>query len=63
VPKECFIDRSRFKSANDLYTYLINLNDNEYENYLKAIKNYLSGEEVKKFSCSFFADTIVKNII
>lgn len=63
VPQECFIDRSRFKSANDLYTHLINLSENEYENYLEAIKNYLGGEEINKFSCSYFADTIANNII
>ena len=63
VPHECFIDRGRFKTAEELYLYLINMPELEYINYIKAINLFLQSDNIKQFTCTHFARTIVNNIL
>lgn len=63
IPKECFIDKREFKSYEELYHYIKNMPDAEYEEYLENIEKYLNSDKVKVFSSKYFAETIVNNCI
>lgn len=58
IPKECFIDRAQFRSNYDLYNFMQNITEQEYNNYLAAIRNYLSSPPAQKFSVEYFVKTI-----
>jgi hypothetical protein len=54
VPADCFIDRRKFKSNEELYAFLKQMTKNEYEGYLKRITKWLGSEEAKRFSVDNF---------
>ena len=62
IPENCFIDRRKFSNHEQLYKFLINMTENEFIDYQRAIKNFLE-EKSNKFSCQNFANTIVSKII
>lgn len=55
VSIETFIDRRKFASLEDLYAFMKNMPDAEYQRYLDAIRNYLLGDQVKLFSAEHYA--------
>ena len=59
IPKECFIDRRSFKSNQELYNYLKNVSDIEYQKYLNKIEIFLNSDQGKKFSSDSFSKIIV----
>ncbi len=63
IPENTFIDWSRFKNYAELYNYIKQLSDNEYENYLRNIQSFIKSKQMRFFSAEFFAETIIKNII
>lgn len=63
VPKNCFIDRRDFKSNEDLYEYLISIDEKVYIDYLDNIEKYLNSEQAKQFSTENFAKIIVEDCI
>lgn len=54
IPKECFIDPLDFSSFEDLYTYLVEMKEEEYNKYLKAIKNFLHSKAALEFTMYSF---------
>lgn len=58
IPKECFIDYLSFKSLDQLADYLINMNKEDYYQYLKAAKRWLSSDSVLLFSYKLYLDSI-----
>lgn len=58
IPKECYIDRREFNSEDELYNYLKNMSENEYNERLNKIKEYLNSEEYKKFLPKEYAQNI-----
>lgn len=62
VDKEAFIDRRKFKSDEELFYFLKNMGENEYNEYLSAIEKYLTGDNYKLFLPENFADTIIKTL-
>lgn len=63
VPKECFIDRRDFKSNEELYDYLLSINNTKYLEYLNSIEKFLNSQQAYQFSTEYFAKTLVKNCI
>lgn len=59
VPKDCFIDRRDFSSFDELYTYIKNMTDKEYEQYICNIKNYLKSDHAQRFSSGHFITTFI----
>ena len=45
IPKKCFIDFRDFRSYDDLYQYLINMSEKEYNDYLDAVKDYIQNDK------------------
>jgi len=62
IPKNCFIARQDFASYTDLYNYLKNISEKEYEEYLNNIRAFLASEQAYKFTKEYFISTILKII-
>ena len=60
--KNAFIDRREFKSDKELFGFLKNIDENEYNKYLSAIEKYLASDNYKLFLSENFADTIIKTL-
>jgi len=62
VPENCFIDKRKFETYEELNDFLVKISDEEYYQYLKNIKDYLNSEKITPFIAEHFAETVVKNI-
>jgi len=60
IPKGCFIDFRNFKNFNELYIYLKTMEEEEYQNYLENIRNFLSSQMAKPFTSQYFQNTMKK---
>lgn len=64
VPRDCFIDPSNFDSLDDLYYYLSTMTEEHYNEYLAAIKKFLSSDVALLFKIDnfvkFFKDIFLK---
>lgn len=63
IPSECFIDRRMFTSNDELYSFLKNMTQETYEQYITAIQNFLNSNAAQLFSSEFFIHTLLKRII
>jgi hypothetical protein len=63
IPADTFIDRRAFKSYEELYNYLKNMSDEDYIDYLDAIKNFIKSDKIYPFSAKCFAKTLIKETI
>jgi hypothetical protein len=63
IPENCFIDRRRFSSMDDLYQFLKSIDESTYCSYQDNIRNFLKSDASRKFSSEYFASTIVSVII
>jgi hypothetical protein len=63
IPKDTFIDRRIYRTYEELYGYLKNMPDEEYLDYLDAIKNFIESDKIYPFSAECFAETIVNEIV
>ncbi|MGA9187256.1 MAG: glycosyltransferase family 10 [Methanosarcina sp.] len=63
IPADTFIDKKKFRTYEELYSYLRNMPDNEYLNYLGAIKDFVEGDRIHPFNAECFAETIVNEIV
>ena len=62
IPSDTFIDKRKFTTYEELYACIKNMPDQEYINYLKAIKHFLQEEKAHPFSAEYFADTLINRI-
>ncbi len=62
IPKECYIDRRKFRSHEELYTFIKNMDQKKYEGYLKAIRKYLSSPKARLFSVDAFLELVQEHI-
>lgn len=49
IPENCFIDRRNFKNNSELLKFISNIDEKEYNRYIKNINIFLSKEESKKY--------------
>lgn len=63
IPKDTFIDKRDFKTYEDLYRYLKNMDDEDYSNYLQAIEEFLKSEAIYPYSAEGFVETFMREII
>lgn len=54
VPKECFIDRRKFKTNQELYAFIKGIDETTYTRYLEAIRSYLKSDQAQLFSMELF---------
>lgn len=62
VPENCFINRKDFKSHQELYDFMINMDEETIASYLDNIENHLNSNLGKLFSSEQFAKTIVTEV-
>ena len=63
IPENIFIDRRNFNTYEELYKYLKNMSNEEYMNYLEAIKNFIKSDKIYPFSAECFAERILNEIL
>jgi len=63
IPEDTFIDKRNFNTYEELYSYLKNIPDKEYLNYLEAIKNFIKSDKMYPFSAECFAEILVDEIL
>ena len=63
IPSNCFIDKRKFTSYEDLYNYIKNVSDDEYMEYLSNIEYFLNSDKSIQFSNDYFAKTLLKEFI
>ena len=52
IPKECFIDKRDFKTYDELYNYLVSMDEKTYEHYIKNIEKFLNSSKYKEYFSS-----------
>lgn len=62
IPKSCFIDYRDFQNKEELYRFLVNMPSERYENYIRAIQDYLHSEQAQIFSPTFFDNLVYEAI-
>ena len=63
IPKNCFIDRRKFKSEAELFEYLKSIDNKQYSHMQRSIYTFLNGKSINKFSSSFFSKEIISVIL
>lgn len=54
IPKNCFIDYRDFSSKEELYSFLHQISEQQYEQYINNIRAFLQSEQAQLFSPSHF---------
>jgi hypothetical protein len=63
IPKECFIDRRDFDDQKSLHEYLKNIPAKSYEEYQRAIYDFLRSDKILPFKAETYANRVVEEII
>lgn len=63
IPQDCFIDRRKFNSHEDLYHFIVSMTEPEFIAYQERIAAFLRSDQAKPFSAETFAETIVSTIV
>lgn len=63
IDKSCYIDRDQFESDKALYDFLINITQEQYDQYLDSIKKYLKSSNAFLFSSKNFIYSMVAALI
>ncbi|MSU54324.1 MAG: hypothetical protein EXS48_00590 [Candidatus Staskawiczbacteria bacterium] len=62
IPAGTFVDKRNFDTYEDLYAYIKNMPDSEYEAYMQEIKKFLGSEKMHPFTAEYFAHTISEEL-
>ena len=62
VPEDCFINRRRFKTYDDLRAFLHSLGPTEIRRYKENARDYLSSDRFKPFSTESFAQLFTRAV-
>ena len=63
APTNCFINKDDFKSYDDLYLFLKNMSEDDYNKYINNIENFLNSDRFLIFSPLNFAENLLKATI
>lgn len=62
IPKNCFIDMNDFNNYEALHSYLENMSEETYNNYLYAIASFLNSEKASQFLNTHVSQAITQQI-
>jgi hypothetical protein len=62
IPEACFVDKRKFSSYEELYSYLQTMSPAAYNDRLQKIQNYLQSAAHKVFTPKFMAESVTGNI-
>ncbi len=60
IPKNCFIAKNDFKDYKELYEFLKNISEKEYQEYINNIENFLDSDKFLYFNPINFAENLLK---
>ena len=63
IPESTFIDKRNFSTYNELYNYLISIDEESYSEYQENISNYLKSSRARVFDSDYNAKILVDGII
>lgn len=63
VPSNCFISASRFHSPEEIYSFISNITQEEYSNYIFNIRKFLSSDAVLVFKDNNFAHLVLSRVL
>ncbi|WP_150464418.1 glycosyltransferase family 10 domain-containing protein [Francisella sp. XLW-1] len=63
IPENCFIDKRKYNSFEEVYNYMSKMDKNTYFGFLDAIEDFLNSDKVDEFRAEVFANTIVSEIV
>ncbi|MCL5875848.1 MAG: glycosyltransferase family 10 [Candidatus Dependentiae bacterium] len=59
IPTNCFIAREQFENDQQLYEFLKNMSEADYNQYLENIRIFLLSQQAQQFSCKQFIKTFI----
>lgn len=62
IPEECFVDRRKFASYEELYQFLKAISEEEYQAYLDAAEKFLISDQAKFFSNEYFVENFLSKL-
>lgn len=62
IPRECFIDFRDFADYEELYSFMMNMEEKEYNEYLKTVKKFLQTDAYKEFTSEAYVRNIMQAI-
>ncbi len=62
IPKECFINFLNFSNYDELYNFLVSMDEQTYQSYLDAVKAFLQTPEYYEFTSKRFAEIVCSEI-
>lgn len=63
IPQGCYIDWRNYANYEELYDYISQITEEQYNSYIYNISKFLKSDEVTKFSAESFVDTIISEVI
>lgn len=63
IPKNCFIDKRDFNTYEELYDFLTNFTEDDYNSYIKNIEEYLHSDKYKNLFSSQASAKILFNAL
>ena len=62
IPRNCFIDRRDFNSHEELYSFIKNMTEKEYNEIQQNIEDYLFSKKADPYRAETFANTIIEQV-
>lgn len=62
VPENCFVDFRRFRSFKELYEFMREYDERQYEEFLESVNKYVRSEMIRPFTTQFFVETILSHL-
>lgn len=59
IPVECFIDKRKFDTYEELYDYMKNMSDEEYLKYQHNIEEFLKSKNAVKYSNEYCVESLI----
>jgi len=63
IPKECFISKTDYESYDQLYDYLKQMKETEYQEYIHRIQDFLKSDKGQLYSRENYINTIVEKCL
>lgn len=63
IPRDTYIDRNEFKSTEELYSFIKNMDETTYNKYLSSIDKFLKGDSIYQFSAEYFSKNLSREML
>ena len=63
IPNNCYIDKRKYATYSELYSYISNMKNEKYRCYINNIEKFLISKKAHQFSDTHFANVIYNSVI